>query len=267
MSSPYLASIPTSRWVALGAPILVGLSLNVLIPPAHSLAALDRSTRNGAPGMSTSQSGSLLVGYYEQFLRDQDVGRFREDVCARYTEATLGRLIQSSDINDRRASVLALGLIGGFGANAEVGRALRDTDPTVRNLAENALWAIWFRADSQENNDRLEKIRGLIGREQYTAALSQATKLIADAPNFAEAYNQRALAYFLMGLPEQSSADCKAVLQRNPFHFGAIGGLGQCQLMMKQKADALETFRLGVKIQPFNRAFHQKVSALEAFED
>ncbi len=246
---------------------LICVSLYASSHTTKSFAALDRSTRNGVPGMSTSQSGSLLVGFYEQFLRDHDVDRFRQEVCARYTEATLGRLIQSTDINDRRASVLALGLIGSFGANDEVGRALRDADPTVRNLAENALWAIWFRAGTPENNERLQKIQALIGQGQYTQALSQATKLIADAPNFAEAYNQRAIAYFHMDRFEQSANDCKAVLQRNPFHFGAIGGLGQCQLRLGLKVEALETFRLGVKIQPFNRSLKQVVAELESLDN
>ncbi len=250
-------------------PTFLIISVGICSPffQAKSLAALDRSTSNGASGMSTSQSGSLLVGYYEQFLTDHDVERFGQNVSARYTEATLGRLIQSSNINDRRASVLALGLIGGFGCNVDVARALKDSDPTVRNLAENALWAIWFRADSAENNQRLENVRTLIAQRQYTSALSQATKLIAESPNFAEAYNQRAIAYFLMGRPELSLVECKAVLQRNPYHFGAIGGLAQCQLMLNLKAEALETFRMGLRVQPFNSAFKQNISALEARED
>ena len=261
------ARIQSCQQASLPIAMAIYLQISMQLFPATSHAALDHSTRDGASGMSISPSSSRLVSHYEQFLKDHDIEKFRQDVKARYTEATLGRLIQSSNMNDRRASVLALGLIGEFGCNADVAKALHDSDSTVRNLAENALWAIWFRADSVANNARLETIRGLIGRQDYTSALSQATELIKDAPNFAEAYNQRAITYFLMGRPEQSSADCQAVLERNPYHFGAIGGLGQCQLILNQKAKALETFRLGLKIQPHNLSFKQTVSALESLDD
>src|SRR5947209_2658203 len=77
--------------------------------------------------------------------------------------------------------------------------ALRDTDPTVRSLADNALWAIWFRADTPENNEILEQVRTLIGRQQIDQAIALATRLIGRAPRFAEAYNQRAIAHYIQG--------------------------------------------------------------------
>ena len=90
---------------------------------------------------------------------DRDLDQFREQVTARYTEGTLGRVLTSSpSIAVRRAAVLALGVIGSFEqSNTALGRALRDNDPIVRTMAESALWAIWFRADSPENNQNLAK--------------------------------------------------------------------------------------------------------------
>ena len=99
----------------------------------------------------------------------------------------------------RRAAVFALGLFGSFEVNAAVARGLKDDDPTVRGLAENALWAIWFRADSPENNATLEKVGRLIRQQRFEDAADLATGLIARAPRFAEAYNQRAIAEFFLG--------------------------------------------------------------------
>src|SRR5262249_30421329 len=157
-------------------------------------------------------TGSLLVSYYDAFLRDQDIEAFRRAVSARYMEGTLTRLADAPDARTRRAAVLALGLVGSFRTNAAVARALRDPDPTVRGLAENALWAIWFRADSPENNAALEGVALLISHHKFEEAVARATRLIEQAPRFAEAYNQRAIAEYHLGRFRESAEDCRLVL-------------------------------------------------------
>ena len=140
--------------------LLLCLTLELVATPTSISAGVssDSPRRNGASGMLEPHTGSLLVDYYETYLRDHDVDAFRQHVSARYLEGTLARLIESPGLQARRAAVFALGLFGSFEVNAAVARALRDDDPTVRGLADNALWAIWFRADSPENNATLEKV-------------------------------------------------------------------------------------------------------------
>jgi tetratricopeptide (TPR) repeat protein len=208
-------------------------------------------------------TGSLLVDYYEAFLRDQDIEAFRRNVSARYNEATLARLLQAGELQARRASVLALGLYGGFGSNAAVARGLRDSDPTVRTLADNALWAIWFRADTFENNEALERIRALVNRGRLEDAIDQADRLIARAPGFAEAYNQRAIAHFFQGRFAESVEDCKLVLERNPYHTGALSGMAQGLLKLGRREEAIKTFRRALKIQPYNDSLRETIAELE----
>jgi tetratricopeptide (TPR) repeat protein len=214
--------------------------------------------------MGKPETGSLLVDYYETYLRDHDIEGFRQHVSARYTEGTLARLIVSGDLAARRAAVLALGMFGTFGSNATVAHALRDSDPTVRDLADNALWAIWFRADTPENNAMLEQVRLMIRHERLEDAAKLATRLIERAPQFAEAYNQRAIAHFFRGQFEESAEDCQKVLERNPYHFGALGGLAQCQLRLDQRREALKTLRRALRLQPYSKGLREAVSALEA---
>ena len=243
--------------------LAVGLASTPLLADSQSRLEI---LRPGAPGMLQPHTGSLLVGYYETFLRDRDVDAFRRSVSARYGEATLARMLHSNDLRARRASVLALGLFGGFTSNAAVAHALKDADPTVRNLADNALWAIWFRADSPENNKALERIQDQIGRGQFAEAVRSADVLIAEAPGFAEVYNQRAIANFRRGRFAQSIADCKDVIERNPYHTGALSGMGQCLLQVGQFDEALTTFRRALAIQPFNESLRQVIADMEAGE-
>jgi tetratricopeptide (TPR) repeat protein len=217
--------------------------------------------------MSEPYSGSLLVSYYDAFLRDQDIEAFRRQVSARYMEGTLTRLTEAPDTRTRRAAVLALGLVGSFQANGAVARTLRDPDPTVRHLAENALWAIWFRADTPENNATLERVALLIGQHKFEEAIARASRLIEVAPRFAEAYNQRAIAEFHLGRFRESGEDCRAVLRHNPHHFGALSGLSRCLLRLDRRDEALEVLRRASRLQPFDENLRNFISALEAGGD
>jgi tetratricopeptide (TPR) repeat protein len=237
------------------------LLLDLAPKPAFSSPA---SSRIGAPGMLQPHTGSLLVDYYEAFLRDQDPEAFRRNVSARYNEGTLARLLQAGEPQARRASVLALGLFGGFGSNAAVARGLRDPDPTVRALADNALWTIWFRADTPENNETLERIQALVTRGRFNDAVEQADRLIVRSPGFAEAYNQRAIARFLQGRFAESVEDCKLVLERNPYHTGALAGMGQGLLRLGRRDEAIKTFRRALRIQPYNNSLRETIAELEA---
>jgi tetratricopeptide (TPR) repeat protein len=259
-------SLHRARGASLLAPLLICLApaLALPCPAARAGVSSDPPRRIGASGMLEPHTGSLLVDYYQTYLRDHDVDAFREHVSARYLEGTLTRLIESPTLQARRAAVFALGLYGSIEVNAALARALRDSDAIVRSLAENALWAVWFRADTPENNAALEKISGLIREQRFEEAIAQSSRLIARAPGFAEAYNQRAFAEFLLGQFQESADDCRLALRRNPYHFGALSGLAKCQLSLGQREPAIESLRRVSKLQPFNRDVREWIASLES---
>lgn len=251
--------IRSATALGIAVPIALALATASLLPgPTHA------SPRDGAVSMLEPHTASLLVDYFETFLRDRDIEAFQRSVMVRYQEGTLERLAKTGGVKARRAAILALGLVGSFRVNETVAKGLKDSDPTVRDLAHSALWAIWFRADTLENNAKLQQIADLNGRKRYVEAVSLATELIAHAPNFAEAYNQRAIAYFSREMFAESALDCRRVLERNPYHVGALGGLGQCYLRLDRRRDALATFRRHLKVQPFNPGLREMIETLEA---
>ena len=219
----------------------------------------------GVSSMSEAQSGSLLVEYFKDFLESRDVDSFRNRVALRYNEGTLGRILAASpDVSARRAAVLSLGILGSFEqSNPVLGKALRDDDVAVRSMAEDALWAILFRADTPEHNQTLERVRNSISRKQLDQAETMVNRLIADSPNFAEAYNQRAFVYFLQGRFAESAEDCQRVLARNPFHIGAVEGLAKCQLGLNRPRDALKSLCRALKLRPHNSALRESIHELE----
>lgn len=250
-----------------GALLLIGVTIGS-VPASTAAGPTGESPRAGARDAQAPQASSVLIDFYRAYLRDQDLERYRRQVASRYTEATLARVAETANTDARRAAALALGLIGTFeSSNAALAKALRDTDPTVRFLAERGLWAIWFRADTPENNDSLERITTLVRREQLDDALLLVNKLIARSPRFAEAYNQRAIVYYALHQYEESAADCERVLQLNPYHFGALNGLAGCQYRLDKRGEALKTMRRALKLQPFNEGLRESIAALEAGSD
>ena len=248
--------------------VMISASLTLavgLAVPSHA-GSSSAAPRPGDPGMP-SEPASMLVECYALLLKNHDIETFRVAVFRRYTEGTLARLTHANDVRARRASVLALGLNGSFACNAAVARTLKDSDPTVRVLATSSLWAIWSSADSADNNAVLGEVKTLIEGGRFEASIKKANGLIARSPTFAEAHNQRAIAHYLTGRLAESAEDCRRVLELNPYHFGALSGLGQCQIRLGRRAEAIRTFRRARELQPYSEGLRQVVTELEAAED
>lgn len=213
--------------------------------------------------MSGTPLGSVLIRAYREFLDERNLQEFVKSVAARYTEGTLTRVVECGDIESRQAAVLALRFFGSKRCVESLARALRDSDGSVRELAENSLWAIWRRAGTREQNQKLAAVSMLIADGHLAAALEDADELIREAPRFAEAYNQRAIALFQAKRYRESILDCQRVLKLNPLHFGAAAGMGQCYLGLEQPAKALESFRQALEINPNLTSVRENIQVLE----
>lgn len=246
------------------------ICLWVLSAPSGAIASAAYRTGTqhrgmGVSAMSEARDRSLLVEYFKAFIDDRDLDSFRCRVSSRYNEGTLGRiLLASKDVAARRAAVLSLGIMGSFAqSNAVLGRALADLDPVVRRMTEDALWAVWFRADTAEHNQMLSNVAAAISRDELEQAEVLVTRLIASAPNFAEAYNQRAIIYFLQGRLAESVQDCERVLARNPYHFGAMSGMAESQKRLNRPEDVLKSLRRALKIRPHQADLREEIQLLE----
>jgi tetratricopeptide (TPR) repeat protein len=206
-------------------------------------------------------SASLLVDWYRELPQMQagddpdlwtnqmqsSLRHFRRKVRIRYNEGTLQRLLENPSVMIRRAAVLALGLIGSIHSNAALAKRLHDDDELVSKTASDSLWEIWFRGDSDEAALELQRVMHLTDFQQI---LTELNAIIREYPDYAEAYNQRAILHFRQGEFQRCVADCERTLERNPFHFGAQAGMGQCYLKMRKYSSALRAFKLALDINP-----------------
>lgn len=185
---------------------------------------------------------------------------YRQQVALSYSESTLVRLLDSTNKRVRRAAVVALGLMGTMTANTAVARMLVDTDKRVRQFATDALWAIWFRGNSEKANDELQRI---VRDGEPKTMMKSLDALVRKAGDFAEAYNQRAILHYRMGEFRKAIVDCEKVLQLNPHHFGAAAGMAQCYLKLNKPRAALRSFRTALEINPNLDDVEETIRALE----
>jgi tetratricopeptide (TPR) repeat protein len=106
----------------------------------------------------------------------------------------------------------------------------------------------------------LQRLSRLRDREKALAGLDA---LVQKAPNFAEAFNQRAIVTFRLKQFDRSIADCEKALQLNPYHFGAQAGMAQCYLQLRKHKAALKAFRHALRINPTMEGIAETIRALE----
>lgn len=192
----------------------------------------------------------LLDVLYQRYLTDETSAHFVAEVSRHYTLGTLARLAEYGARGTRRAAVLAIGFLGDFGSNSLLGRSLHDQDRVVRLLAENSIREIWCRDGSERQQQHLQVIMRFNSSHRCDQAALEAGRLIDEADSFAEAWNQRAIAYYQLDRFADSVLDCRATLARNPYHFAAAVGMGHCYLEMSDALSALECFRWALRINP-----------------
>jgi Flp pilus assembly protein TadD len=146
-------------------------------------------------------------------------------------------------------------------------------DALMAELAapETANWqgveAEIIRAWSQSGSDAMDLLlqrgRDAIEAEDYMAAVEHLTALTDHAPDFAEGWNTRASAFFLMGEFSLALSDIGRTLALNPRHFGALSGLGIILDEMGQDGLALEALRASAALNPHREEQAQAIERLE----
>lgn len=128
---------------------------------------------------------------------------------------------------------------------------LKNPDEIVRQQATQELWRVWFQQKGAYGWEFLERSQSLLVAGKITQAEAMLTELIDDQPDFAEAWNRRAVLYYTIGEYKKALDDCERVISLNPSHFGALHGLGLCHTALENYSSAIQAFRQALEIQPY----------------
>jgi tetratricopeptide (TPR) repeat protein len=177
-------------------------------------------------------------------------GAFSVGQYSGWNKERLYRQLVSGDRDQKLSAGFDLAWLGG---QEQLLRALRSTSATVREVAADSLWNLWFHAAGRKAF-RLAKSANLaMERQDYSEALGILNETVARYPDFAEGWNRRAILYWQTGQFEKAIADCRKVVGLNPNHFGAWQGMGLCQLQIGDLEAACRSFRAALRINPHDR--------------
>jgi tetratricopeptide (TPR) repeat protein len=155
-------------------------------------------------------------------------------------------------------AVLALSMAGPATAD--------QTDPRLDGLFEklksaheedeavgtaNEIWKLWFTYRDQDVASQLQEAVTAKEAGDMDRALELVNKVVERAPDFAEAWNQRAIIYYNVGYFDASLRDVEETLKLEPRHFGALSGRGMCYLGLRSPDEALSAFEEALYVHPW----------------
>ena len=198
----------------------------------------------------------LLLGIAAGQVAAQDVppGLTREQVL---------QGLEHPDEQVRHGAYVALGSLGTRDDLPLLFSALYDKDALVRQLSENAIWKIWSRSGNALHDRMLQRGIEQMHAGQFSGAVRSFSALIRLAPEFTEAWNKRATVYFLVGEDDRSIADVEKVLEKEPYHFGALSGYGQLMLRKREYRRALGYFEQALTVNPNLRNVQGQIESIK----
>jgi tetratricopeptide (TPR) repeat protein len=128
---------------------------------------------------------------------------------------------------------------------------------------EGEIIRIWSKSGSPAMDLLLRRGNEALEAEEYAAALEHFSALTDHAPDFAEGWNGRATAFYLMDEYSLAIADVERVLALEPRHFGALSGLAFMLEAMGEPELALEALQLVQALNPNRPNINQAVTRLE----
>ena len=128
----------------------------------------------------------------------------------------------------------------------------QSTNPTLARDYEVKIWNLWLNNGSTiSSNNQMQRGLELLQNGKLDRALSLFKNLSKDEPAWAEPINKIATIKFMQGNYIGSINDIKSTLKLEPRHFGAISGLVQINIILKQYKEALKNLEYVLKIHPF----------------
>lgn len=203
-----------------------------------------------------------FVSRVQPALEAQDWERLLKTLNAHWTSDQIVSLLGCGSPDARKIAALAIGMIGQACCLPELSKKLRDSDRMVVDMAEHAMWQIWFRGGCEAANAQLARGAEALNRQEIDEAISFLDKAIKLSPDFAEAYNQRAIAHYLAERYRDSIRDCERVIELMPLHFGAWSGLGHSQLAIGNHEAALNAYERALKVNPHLECIAELVQEL-----
>ena len=116
---------------------------------------------------------------------------------------------------------------------------------------EQKIWKLWNQHPTDKNlTIRLEEGSEFVRNQKLSKAIEIFTEIIKLDPEWAEAWNKRATALYMIGDYQGSQSDINKVLNLEKRHFGALAGQGLVNIQLKNYEKAIESYQKAQEIYP-----------------
>jgi tetratricopeptide (TPR) repeat protein len=140
---------------------------------------------------------------------------------------------------------------------------LKTAEAAEAGRIETEIWIEWSKSGSPAMDLLLQRGKDAMNLGDAGQAIEHFTAVIDHSPEFAEAWNARATAYYMAGEFGPSVADIAHVLTLNPRHFGALSGLAMILEETGKPERALEVYKAALAIHPHLQGATEAVERLE----
>lgn len=138
-------------------------------------------------------------------------------------------------------------------------------NPNVAKKTETEIWAIWHETPDDKSMEIMRNARASLDGRDFESAIESLNELVVYKPDFAEAWNQRAIVLFIAEDYDGSLRDIEQTLALEPRHFGALSGRGQIYLHLDEPELALQAFEAALDRNPWMADIRGQVEMVRAY--
>jgi tetratricopeptide (TPR) repeat protein len=135
-------------------------------------------------------------------------------------------------------------------------------DEASAKAIEDRIWARWLVSGGDTVSLLMTRVKVALDKEDFDLAIRLLDAIIEIRPQYAEAWNRRAAAFYLKKDYGSAVADLRQALRREPRHFAALAGLGMIMQEVGDDKSALDAFRAALALHPRLKGVAEKVRAL-----
>ncbi len=115
---------------------------------------------------------------------------------------------------------------------------------------EDDIWDLWSHHPDALCDGWMSQAVTAMAMHHTDDALAILSRIVAAAPDWAEAWNKRATLHYMMGRDVEALADIDRTVALEPRHFGAIAGFGHIALRHGDLTAAQAAFEEALRIHP-----------------
>jgi tetratricopeptide (TPR) repeat protein len=139
--------------------------------------------------------------------------------------------------------------------------AASEDELAAKSVADN-IERVWLYSGSPTVDILMGRAMQAVSEKDYDLSLRFLDAVVEQAPDFTEAWSQRAFVHFQLNDVRQALGDLRRTLALDPNHFKALDGLAQVLREIGEKPAALEVLRRLAEVHPYWSGAEQAIEEL-----